>query len=173
MVPHLAGSERVPSRATHGPPGTSPSSSPTHSGKWIYLYRAVDQDGQVIDVLASEYRDLAAARRFFTCALSHGHRPVEVTTDQEASYPRVLDELLPAAHHIDAWRANTRIESDHSQLKARLRPMRGLKRFRSAQIVGSGHAFVQNIRRGHYELAVDVEPRLRVSTAFTELTLAV
>ncbi|ONH32537.1 IS6 family transposase [Protofrankia sp. BMG5.30] len=143
------------------------------TGEWIYLYRAVDQCGQVIDVFASDHRDLAAARRFFTQALSHGHRPVEVTTDQAAAYPRVLDELLPAAHHVDARRANNRIESDHSQLKARLRPMRGLKRLRFAQTVSLGHAFVQNIRRGHYELGVDTDPRLRVSAAFTELTLAV
>ncbi len=128
---------------------------------------------EVIDVLASDHRDLAAASRFFTVALPHGRRPVEVTTDQAASYPRVLDELLPDAHHIDAWRANNRIESDHSQLKARLRPMRGLKRVRSAQTVSSGHAFVQNIRRGHYELGVDADPRLQVSVAFAELTLAV
>ncbi|SBW22928.1 transposase [Candidatus Protofrankia californiensis] len=112
------------------------------SGRWIYLYRAVDQDGQVIDVFASDQRYLAAARRFFTRALSHGRRPVEVTTDQAASYPRILDELLPAAHHVDARRANNRIESDHSQLKARLRPMRGRKRVRSAQTVSSGHANV-------------------------------
>ncbi|WP_131770195.1 IS6 family transposase [Candidatus Protofrankia californiensis] len=143
------------------------------SGRWIYLYRAVDQYGQVIDVFASEHRDLAAARRFFTVALLHGRRPVEVTTDQAASYPRILDELLPATRHIDVWRANNRIESDHSQLKARLRPMHGLKRVRSAQTVSSGHAFVQNIRRGHYELGVDADPHMRVSAAFVELTLAV
>ncbi len=61
----------------------------------------------------------------------------------------------------------------HSQLKARLWPMRGLKRVRSAQTVSLGHAFVQNIRRGHYKLGVDADPRLRVSAAFTELALAV
>ncbi len=143
------------------------------SGRWVYLYRAVDQDGQVIDVFASDQRYLAAARRFFTRALSHGRRPVEVTTDQAASYPRILDELLPAAHHVDARRANNRIESDHSQLKARLRPMRGLTRLRSAQTISSGHAFVRNIRRGHDELGVDAEPHLRVSAAFAELALAV
>ncbi|SBW17871.1 transposase [Candidatus Protofrankia californiensis] len=142
-------------------------------GKWIYLYRAVDLDGQVIDVLASDHRDLVAARRFFTQARSHGGRPVEVTTDQAASYPRVLAEQLPAAHHVDARRAHNRIESDHSQLKARLRPMRGLKCFRSAQTVSSGHAFVQNVRRGHDELGVDADPRLRVSAAFAELALAI
>ncbi len=143
------------------------------SGRWIYLYRAVDRFGQVIDVFASDHRDLAAARKFVTRALSHGRRPVEVTTDQAATYPRVLDELLPAAHHSDARRANNRIESDHSQLKARLRPMRGLARLRSAQTVSSRHAFVQNVRRGHDELGVGADPHLRVSAAFTELTLAI
>ncbi len=142
------------------------------SSRWICLYRAVDQDGQVIDVFASDHRDLAAARWFFT-ALSHGRRPVEITTDKTSAYPRILDELLPAAHHTDAWRANNRIESDHSQLKARLQPMRGLKRFRSSQTVSSGHAFVQNIRRGHYELGLDADPHPRLSAAFTELALAV
>ena len=65
------------------------------SGRWIYLYRAVDQFGQVIDVLTSEKRDLAATRRFFTQALGHVPRPSEVTTDRAPAYPRVLDELLP------------------------------------------------------------------------------
>ncbi len=51
--------------------------------------------------------------------------------------------------------------------------MCGLQRVRSAQTVNPGHAFVRNIRRGHYELAVDTEPRLRVSTAFIEPTLAI
>ncbi len=60
------------------------------AGRWTYLYRAVDQFGQVIDVLASERRDLATARRFFIQALSQGRRPVEVTTDRATSYPRVL-----------------------------------------------------------------------------------
>ncbi len=96
-----------------------------------------------------------------------------MTTDKAAAYRRVLDEILPDAHHIDTRRANNRIESDHSQLKARLRPMRGLKHLRSAQTVSSGHAFVQNIRRGHYELGVDTDPHLRLSAAFTELALAV
>jgi transposase, IS6 family len=50
--------------------------------------------------------------------------------------------------------------------------MRGLKRFRSASVIAVGHAFVQNLRRGHYELAVDVPPHLRLAAAFTELTLA-
>jgi hypothetical protein len=51
--------------------------------------------------------------------------------------------------------------------------MRGLKRLQSAAVIALGHAFVQNLRRGHYELAADAPPRLRLATAFTELALAV
>jgi IS6 family transposase len=63
------------------------------AGQRRYLYRAVDQYGQVIDVLLSEQRDTAAARKFFTRALRHGPVPVEVTTDKAGPYLRVLDEL--------------------------------------------------------------------------------
>jgi len=58
-------------------------------------------------------------------------------------------------------------------LKARLRPMRGLKRLRSAAATAAGHAFVQNLRRGHYELALDVPPDLRVAAAVAELAATV
>jgi IS6 family transposase len=142
------------------------------AGRWRYLYRAVDQYGQVIDVLLSEQRDTAAARRFFTRALAHGPGPVEVTTDKAGAYLRVLDELVPAAAHLTEQYGNNRVEADHGRLKARLRPMRGLKRFRSAARLAAGHAFVQNLRRGHYELATDVSPPLRLATAFSELALA-
>ena len=56
--------------------------------------------GQVIDVLVSEKRDLAATRRFFTHALDHASSPMEVTTDHAPAYPRVLDKLVPAACHV-------------------------------------------------------------------------
>ncbi|WP_261568228.1 IS6 family transposase [Frankia gtarii] len=143
------------------------------AGRWTYLYRAVDQHGQVIDVLASTRRDQSAARRFLTGTLSHGRRPVEVTTDKAPVYPRLLDELVPEACHVDAARENNRIESDHGRLKARLCPMRGLKRLRSVQTISAGHAFVQNIRRGHYELGIDTAPHTRLTAAFTELTLTI
>jgi transposase, IS6 family len=74
--------------------------------------------------------------------------PVEVTTDQPGPYLRVLDELVPAAAHNTEHYANNPIESDHARLKARLRPMRGLKRLRSATRIAAGQAFVQNLRRG-------------------------
>jgi IS6 family transposase len=75
------------------------------AGRWSYPDRAVDQHGQVIDVLLSQRRDLAATRRFFTRALRAG--------------------TIPA-------------ETDHGRLKSRLRPMRGLKRHRSARILAPG-----------------------------------
>jgi transposase-like protein len=84
----------------------------------------------------------------------------------------VIDELVPAAAHITEQYDNNRIESDHARLKARLRPMRGLKQFRSAARIAAGHAFVQNLRRGHYELATEVSAQLHLATAFTELALA-
>ena len=98
------------------------------AGQWVYLYRAIDQHGQVIDVLASPKRDLAATRRFFTQALAAARRPTEVTTDRAPAYPRVLDELVPEAWHVVEQYTNNPIETDHGRLKARTRPMRGLTR---------------------------------------------
>jgi IS6 family transposase len=51
--------------------------------------------------------------------------------------------------------------------------MRGLKRLRSAQVICAGHAFVQNLRRGHYELDLDVDSRYRLPAAFAELALTI
>jgi transposase-like protein len=143
------------------------------AGRWTYLYRAIDQHGQVIDVLLSQRRDLAAARQFFARALRAGTIPAEVTTDRAPAYPRVLDELIPSALHIVEQYANNPIEADHGRLKARLRPMRGLKRHRSARTLAAGHAFVQNLRGGHYELATDVPARHRIRTAFDQLAMAI
>jgi transposase-like protein len=141
---------------------------------WRYVYRAVDQYGQVIDVLVSGRRDAAAARRFFRRALSALKVvPTEVITDAAPVYPGVLDELVPQAwHHVEPY-ANNPIEADHSQLKHRLRPMRGLRTDRTAQVIIAGHAFVQNLRRGHYELGIDASPAERVAAAFTELAQAI
>jgi transposase-like protein len=144
------------------------------AGHWRYVYRAIDQFGQVIDVYVSERRDGVAARRFFERAISSTNvRPVEVVTDRAAVYPRVLDELAPQALHRTEQYANNRVEADHGQLKRRLRPMRGLKTDSSARVVIPAHAVVQNLRRGHYELAVDEPPNLRVAAAFAELALAI
>jgi IS6 family transposase len=137
------------------------------------LYRAIDQYGQVIDVLVSQKRDLAATRQFFTHALQHSPCPTEVNTDRAPAYPRVLDELLPSACHVVERYANNPVKTDHGRLKAGLRPMRGLQQIRSVRVISIGHAFIQNVRRGHYELATDVAPRHRLATAFAELMFAV
>jgi transposase-like protein len=144
------------------------------NGVWRYVYRAIDQYGQVIDVLVCARRDADAARRFFRRALSTLKvTPGEVVTDAAAIYPGVLDELVPSAWHHVEQHANNPIEADHSQLKHRLKPMRGLRTDRTAQVVIAGHAFIQNLRRGHYELGLNVPPGSRVTAAFTELALAI
>jgi IS6 family transposase len=139
------------------------------AGRWRYVYRAVDQCGQIIDVYVSAKRDIRAARGFFTTALRAHDEPSEVVTDRAPALLAVIDELMPGAFHNMEQYANNRIEADHGRLKARLRPMRGLKRDYSARAIMRGHAFVQNVRRGHYELGVDVRSRCRVAAAFTEL----
>jgi transposase-like protein len=104
------------------------------AGTWRYLFRAIDQFGQVVDVFLSPGRDASAARRFFAQAIDRTRiSPIEVTTDRYRVYPRVLDQLLPAAFHDTELHANNLLETDHGRLKARLRPMRGLKRDRTAR----------------------------------------
>jgi IS6 family transposase len=139
------------------------------AGRWRYVYRAVDQRGQIIDVYVSPRRDTTAARRFFETALGAHGDPVEVVTDRAPALRAVIDELLPCTFHNTEQYANNRIEADHGRLKARLRPMRGLKHDHTARVIMRGHALMQNIRRGHYELGVETPPYRRVATAFNEL----
>jgi len=141
------------------------------AGRWTYLYRAAGQHGQVTGVLLSARRDLAAARRFFIRALRAGTVPAEVTTDRAAVCPRVPGELVPAALHTVERHADNPIEADHGRLKARLRPMRGLKRHRSVRVPAAGHALVQNLRRGHYDIAVETPGRRQLRIAFDNLAL--
>ena len=143
-------------------------------GRWRYLYRAVDQFGQVIDVLVSPKRDQKAARRFFTRALAELHpagrsnqRPGPPPT------PRCSTSSCPPPSTSPCPTRTTGSQADHGRLKARLRPMRGLKRDRSLRIVATGHAFVQNLRRGYYELATEAAVPDRVVAAFTQVALAV
>jgi transposase, IS6 family len=122
-------------------------------------------------MLLSTRRDTAAARRFFDRALHLRPSPVEVTTDRAPVYRPLVEDLEPAVRHVTEQYANNVIEADHGRLKARLRPMRGLKRIASARTITAGHAFVQNLRRGHYELTTDLPAHDRVRVAFDELAL--
>ena len=94
-------------------------------------------------------------------------------TDKAAGYVGVIDELVPGAFHNVERHANNRIEADHGRLKARLRPMRGLKSDRRAAVIVAGHAFVQNLRRGHYELGVEAPATTRMGAGFAELVGAI
>jgi transposase, IS6 family len=139
------------------------------AGRWAYVYRAIDQHGQIIDVFVSARRDTQAARRFFVTALRTQIEPTEVVTDRAWTLRTIIEEVIPAAFDNTAQYANNRIETDHGRLKLRLRPMRGLKTDRSAHTIMAGHAFMQNVRRGHYELGVEACTHNRVAAAFTEL----
>jgi IS6 family transposase len=83
------------------------------AGVWRYVYRAVDQYGQVIDVLVSKRRNVAAATRFFEMMLAGCERPTDVTTDLAAPLLRVVDDLLPEVLHDTTRYANNPIEWDH------------------------------------------------------------
>jgi transposase, IS6 family len=143
------------------------------AGQWACLSRASGQHGQVIAVFLSARRDLAAARRFFARALRAGAVPAEVTTGRGPVDPRVLEELVPSALPTVEQHANNPIEAAHGRLTARLRPVRGLKRHRTARILAAGHAVVQNLRRGHYHIATEVPSHHRLRAAFDDLALAI
>ena len=164
------------------------------------LFSADVVSGAVRDLAASIDRDLAGSRLvvitvlkgavMFSCELM---RAMETETEQEflsaSSYSGGFtpDETLHLRQDIeldvagrdvlivdDIIDTNNRVEWDHGRLKARLRPMRGLRTDRTASTVIRGHAFMQNLRRGHYELGVEARhERLRVAAAFDELAAAV
>lgn len=104
------------------------------SGKWHYLYRAIDRDGNLVDSMLSEKRDMASAKRFFTQAREVvGHKPTKVTTDGHESYPRAIRRILGRkVQHRTSRYLNNRIEQDHRGIKQRYYPMRGFGSFESA-----------------------------------------
>ena len=103
-------------------------------GRWCYLYRAIDRNGNLVDVLFSEHRDRAAAQAFFRSAQAvTGITPDRVTTDGHDSYPRAIRTTLgKRVRHRCSRYLNNRLEQDHRGIKGRYRPMRGFKCPRSA-----------------------------------------
>jgi transposase-like protein len=143
-------------------------------GRHAYIYRAIDQDGQVVDALFSERRNAAAARAFFERAIAETEvTPERVTTDKAKCYPPALRTVLPGVEHRRSKYLNNGLERDHSHLKQRLYPMRGFKRGRSADALARGHALVRNLRAGFSSLTDDVPPNLRLATAWAWLTQAI
>ena len=95
------------------------------------LLVAIDRDGNLIDSLLSQTRDLEAAKKFFAQALAvEGHPPERVTTDGHDAYPRVIHETLgnKVIHRCNRY-LNSRLEQDHRGIKQRTRPMLSFKRF--------------------------------------------
>jgi putative transposase len=131
---------------------------PTHPylkvrGRWCYLYRAIDRNGDLVDTMLSEHRDMAAAKAFFRSAKSAtGIIPDRLTTDGHGSYPRAIRSTLGrhVAHRTSAYK-NNRLEQDHRGVKGRIRCMRGFKAF------GAADRFC----RGYDELRAFLRPRTR------------
>jgi transposase-like protein len=122
------------------------------AGKPAYVYRALDEHGQVVDVYVSTRRASADAITFFRRAIeATGIVPDEVMTDGAAAYPPALAAALPPVAHETGKRVQQRIERDHQHLKGRLRPMRGFKTLAGARVVCRAHAFLRNLRRQCYE----------------------
>ena len=118
-------------------------------GQWRYLYRAIDRDGALVDVMLSEYRDLAAAKAFFRSAKTvTGMSPDRVTTDGHEAYPRAIrTELGRQVRHRTSRYLNNRLEQDHRGIKGRCRPMLALKSTASAARYCRCHDELRNFLR--------------------------
>jgi putative transposase len=103
-------------------------------GRWCYVYRAIDQDGQLVDSMLSEKRNMEAAQRFFRQAVVVvGHAPDQVTTDGHSSYPRAIRETIGSnVQHRTNKYLNNWLEQDHRGIKQRYYPMRGFGNLESA-----------------------------------------
>ena len=148
-------------------------------GKQHYLWRAVDQDGEVVDVYLQEKRDGAAAKRFFQRLLrSHGGEPRKIVTDKLRSYGVAHRELIPEAIHSTKEYENNRVEQSHEATRVRERGMRRsdvseFKSARHAQTFLTAHAAVQNLfNLGRHLIGAQQYRNLRVP-AFNEWKWAV
>jgi putative transposase len=103
-------------------------------GRWCYVYRAIDREGNLLDAMLSETRDLEAAKQFFARALAVvGKSPQRVTTDGHPAYPRAIRETLgeKVLHRCNPY-LNSRLEQDHRGIKQRYYPMQGFGNVESA-----------------------------------------
>ena len=143
-------------------------------GRWTYVYRAIDQDGQVVDAYFSQRRNATAAQTFFQYAIDEtGVRPERVTTDKAKCYPPALRAVLPEVEHRTSKYLNNGMERDHGNLKQRVYPMRAFKHAGCAGIITRGHALIQNLRNGFSYLTVAVPRVLRLATAWPQLAHAI
>lgn len=117
-------------------------------GKRQYLWRAVDQDGDVIDILVQSRRNKGAALRFFRKLLKgQAYRPWKIITDKLRSYPAALREIMPSLTHITDQYENNRAEVSHQPTRQQERQMRRFKSPGQAQRFLSFHGLVNNLFR--------------------------
>ncbi len=120
----------------------------TIQGQRQYLWRAVDQDGDVIDILVQSRRDRRAAKRFFRKLLKgQGSVPLRLVTDKLRSYPAALRSVMPSVIHSTKQYENNRAEVSHQPTRQRERQMRKFKSPGQAQRFLSVHGLVQNLFR--------------------------
>jgi putative transposase len=144
------------------------------NGKRHYLWRAVDQDGEVVDVYLQAKRDEAAAKRFFKRLLrSHGGEPRKIVTDKLRSYPVAHREVIPEAFHVTDHYANNRAEQSHEVTRVREREMRRFKSMAQAQRFLLAHAAVSNLFNLSRHLVGAEHYRNLREGAFTEWSRAV
>ena len=126
-------------------------------GAWVYLYRAVDKAGKTVDFYLSRARDVNAARAFLRKAIRSQRMPTKITLDAYAASQRAVADLQETGELSKRVRVrsnkylNNLIEQDHRRVKQRLRPMLGLKNFRTAAVVISGIELIEKIRKGQYK----------------------
>ena len=144
------------------------------NGKHQYLWRAVDQDGEVIDVFTQSRRDGAAAKRFFKRLLRRqGEEPRQIVTDKLRSYGVAQRALLPETLHNTAQYANNRAELSHQPTRVRERGMRRFKSTAQAQRFLNVHAAVYNLfNLGRHLVSAEQYRKLRID-AFGQWTIAV
>ncbi|WP_284948302.1 IS6 family transposase [Acidisoma cladoniae] len=139
-------------------------------GRWCYLYRAVDRDGNLIDAMLSEHRDMQAAKAFFRSArATMGIRPDRITTDGHGSYPRAIRTVLgKTVQHRTSVYLNNRLEQDHRGIKGRIRCMRGFKNHEAAELFCRAHGELRNLlrhRRRHNQIVSASHRRARFAKA--------
>ena len=124
------------------------------NGKWVYLYRAVDKEGNTIDFLLRAKRDAIAAKAFFRKAFKENGRPAKITVDKSGSNKAALDSFnkdVPKEEEIEIRQIkylNNIIEQDHRFIKKRTRPTLGFKNFYSAKETISGIENIRMIQKG-------------------------
>ena len=144
------------------------------NGKQHYLWRAVDQDGEIVDVYLQARRNGAAAKRFFKRLLrSSGAEPRKIVTDKLRSYPVAQREVMPDTIHSTQQYENNRAEQSHEATRVRERGMRKFKSVRQAQRFLGAHAAVSNLfNLGRHLISAEHHRNLRAA-AFTDWGMAV